>query len=379
MSFKYKIYQKFQDSKLILRFSTYYLEYFSWAITKIFRKKKEYPKNIKNVLIINHGALGDIFSSLRILYNLKKSYPSINFYFLGYESYYEDVRFLEKLIDFKLVDEKEILRINFDLVKVFSLSRHKKKLVDKIDSYFIGSEYSSISESIYGMFNGLYDLKVFPRPFKRHKIIQELMICKKAGLEIHEVKDMKIKIPSSLIKKYALGKYILIHPCGRNFSDIYSEGKIPNLAWPIKRFSKFSDYIIDKYGYNVLISGSKEEFKLNQQIIEGVKNKNKIKNLSGKLSIEELFFICAEAKLVLSIDTSAVHISELVGVPIVALFGPTFPEEVGAFGKKKINLHNRRECIMSRNKGPCYGKNNKCMESISLDQVIMASETLLGS
>ena len=87
----------------------------------------------------------------------------------------------------------------------------------------------------------------------------------------------------------------------------------------------------------------------------------------------------ANSKLLISIDTSSIHIAELYDIPIIALFGPTFFEEVGPYGnlKKQIILAHPEKCIRDRKKGASYDADNICMNSISIEEVKNAINKLI--
>ena len=130
-----------------------------------------------------------------------------------------------------------------------------------------------------------------------------------------------------------------MHPAGRNFSKIIKDGRMPNLAWPFERFSETADYLTEKYNLKVLITGSKEEKFIGEIVSKKCKNKLKIYNVCGDFSFMEITTIMQKAKLLVSIDTASIHIAEFTGTPVIALFGPTFPEEIGPYGDKKKIFH----------------------------------------
>jgi len=118
---------------------------------------------------------------------------------------------------------------------------------------------------------------------------------------------------------------------------------------------------------------------LGERVLSYSRNKKSIFNFSGEFNILELSSLVSLAQTVVSVDTSTVHIAEFTGTPIVALFGPTFHEEVGAYGdkNKQVNLAHPEKCIRDRRKGEAYGKDNICMRSISTEEVKKAINNVL--
>jgi ADP-heptose:LPS heptosyltransferase len=75
------------------------------------------------------------------------------------------------------------------------------------------------------------------------------------------------------------------------------------------------------------------------------------------------------------------HLAVAIGLPVIALFGPSNPLRTGPFGwqeKGKGNrvLFNPIPCV------PCYKRecrNKKCLMNISVEKVLSALEELLES
>ena len=79
----------------------------------------------------------------------------------------------------------------------------------------------------------------------------------------------------------------------------------------------------------------------------------------------------AKAKAVISNDSGPMHIAAALGVPVVALFGPTDPEKTGPYGwKKNKNLKVIRTSVPC---SPCFKKKCKdpvCMSGITVEKVL---------
>ena len=354
----------------------YLLDYLSWQLLSL-SKFKKVPANPEKVLIINSGALGDIFTSFRIIRDLKKNYPSIEFYLYVTEEFRKSIKFAENPLKIKILAKEDMQNYDFDITLFFSLIRKFRKY--KNLGVCIGNEYSSIKESLSNLFSLFLNKKAFPRHI--HKLKQEIEICRLAGLKINNQLDIKEKFNNPKIKSFLLKsrikKFIIIHSSGRNFSTLIKAGKIPAYSWPLKRFSDIAEFIIQEYHLPIIFTGSSDERFINEEIIKNIKHKNKVVNLAGKLSVEEMLSLSSLSKMMLSIDTSAVHIAEFAGTPVITLNGPGFPEITGAYGKNSINLFHKGLCVKCRKKGECPEKNNICMKSITVEEVKKAIDKIL--
>ncbi|MGL4904917.1 MAG: glycosyltransferase family 9 protein, partial [Cetobacterium sp.] len=90
--------------------------------------------------------------------------------------------------------------------------------------------------------------------------------------------------------------------------------------WPLEYFNKVIDLLVEN-GKKVVVIGGKDELFLNVHIPKGVVD------LRDKTTLLELAEVLKRAKVVLTNDSSPIHIaSAFPETSIVALFGPTVKE-----------------------------------------------------
>jgi ADP-heptose:LPS heptosyltransferase len=370
MKLQFHIRKKKNQLHQLFRQIFYYLEYFSWFLFSL-NKFKKYPSNIKSILIINEGALGDVFCTLRIVKELRKKYDSMNLTILIPKRYIKELKFLESILDINLISREDLFKNYFDLTILFSLDLFFKKYKIFL-GYCVGNEYSSIKGSLLNINNLFLCKKLFPS--YKHKLKQEIEICKIAKIPLN-LNNQNFKIKNKKVLKFLsqqeIDKYIILHASGKNFTKLFRLGKIPSHSWPLERFAKIADYLITEKNILIILTGTKEESFINERIIKFSKNKNKIFNFAGELNIKQLVSLVSSAKLLVSVDTSIVHLAEFVNIPIINLQGPSFPEITGAYGnsKQQINLIHRELCVKCRKKEECPEKNNLCMKSITVEEV----------
>ncbi len=75
-------------------------------------------------------------------------------------------------------------------------------------------------------------------------------------------------------------------------------------------------------------------------------------------------------------DTLALHLAVALGVPVVALFGPTVPQEIDLFGRG-------RKVVSQADCAPCYlrscERSPSCMDAIGADEVMAALRDVLAA
>jgi len=100
----------------------------------------------------------------------------------------------------------------------------------------------------------------------------------------------------------------------------------PGSAWATKRWSTrhYAELarLLRAEGYAVVLTGSAAEGDMCREIAQS----SGACSLAGELSIAALLSLFRRARCVVCNDSAPVHLAELVGTPVVALFGPTLPQ-----------------------------------------------------
>lgn len=147
--------------------------------------------------------------------------------------------------------------------------------------------------------------------------------------------------------------------------------------WPEENFAKICDFFASR-GWAVYLVGAENEKDINKRIISLCKYRNRIKDLSGHLSINELAYLFSKMKLVIANDSGPMHIAAAMGIPTVGLFGPNVPERFGPYGQHCVSLRKDSglPCILPfRAQFPeC---NHEHMKNLKVEDVIEASKDLV--
>ena len=95
----------------------------------------------------------------------------------------------------------------------------------------------------------------------------------------------------------------------------------------------------------------------------------------GTHELMDFAAILAHMDALVTGDTMALHIAVAVGVPVVAIFGPTVPQEIALYGKG-WKFVSPADCA------PCYLRdcavNPSCMDQLSVDTVMDALREVMG-
>jgi lipopolysaccharide heptosyltransferase II len=162
-----------------------------------------------------------------------------------------------------------------------------------------------------------------PYTFIQHQVTRDLKLVEKVGattnderLSLTVPEDAWIRVRSKLSDlKVDLHKPWIIFHAG------VSEKKreYPQTVW-IEAAKTF----IEKYGYQVLFTGSSSEKVLTDELAKQTGNGSF--SLGGVAKLDEFIALIAHAPVVVSVNTGTIHIAAAVNTPIVVLYAQTNPQ-----------------------------------------------------
>jgi len=356
------------------------LDYIIWFLFDFTKFKKINKQNINKVLVIHLGAIGELIISTPCITALKNSFGCEIKYMVakGKEQVLENNPHLSEILIFNKdinSNVKNLKEESFDLAVILSPGNYKisnmckRSKINYIVGCFVGVR------TIPALF---FNKRVFPIS-KKHAVEKNLDIVAQVGacndnpiLEIYISKKENSKILKK-IKDMNLNKYAVIHP---GFGLI-RENIHPSRMWPIERYGEVADYLVTKYGFDVILTCTKEEEYISKAIKNLTKNKENVM-IFNNLNIRDFMGIIKYSELVIEPSTGAGHIASALGVPVIDLIGRGEPHEWKPWAKSKkyIYLFHNEVCV-SCNKNYCRLKDNVCMKSIQSNEVKFAIDKLL--
>ncbi|MBI5050868.1 MAG: lipopolysaccharide heptosyltransferase II [Nitrospirae bacterium] len=145
---------------------------------------------------------------------------------------------------------------------------------------------------------------------------------------------------------------------------------VPSARWQTKRWpAEYFGMLISGLSIPCVITGSSADEKIAQEVMDASSGKGI--NLCNKTSLKELIALISGAKAVISNDSGPMQIGAALGIPVIALFGPTDPEKTGPYGWQTNK--NLKVIRASASCSPCFKKKCKeplCMSKISVEMVL---------
>jgi heptosyltransferase-3 len=101
-------------------------------------------------------------------------------------------------------------------------------------------------------------------------------------------------------------------------------------------------------------------------------------NLAGKTPMGILPALFSMCRLFIGVDSGSLHIAAAVGTPTVALFGPSSAVTWAPRGKGHRTVSKPWPCVPCREKG-CSGSGvSRCLEEMTVDEVLAAVDEQFG-
>jgi heptosyltransferase II len=146
-------------------------------------------------------------------------------------------------------------------------------------------------------------------------------------------------------------------------------------CWPPERFAYVAERLKAQFDSDVILFGTAAETQVTSAI--GSAMKHPPIDLAGKTAIAELPGLLSQCHLFIGNDSGAMHVAAAVGLPVVAVFGPTDPDGTAPVTPRCTILQEKPYC------SPCFLRrcptDHRCMTRVSADSVAGAARSWLGS
>ncbi len=198
---------------------------------------------------------------------------------------------------------------------------------------------------------------------QRHAVEEALDVVSHLGLPLPATPEFPVVFPKKTFS--ATPPRIALAPCSRWVTK----------NWPAARFIEVARALRERTGATFFLVGAPEDQAVCGAIAAAL-GADAV-DLSGRTSLVELGSVLQAMDLALTVDSGPMHIAAAVGVPVLALFGPTDPQRTGPYGPQhrviSVKIENCAACFRDR----CRRGDLACMERITPDRVVAAALEML--
>ncbi len=345
------------------------------------RRSRPISRPVQRIVIFKFFGIGSIVFLTPLFRALRKTYPSSRLTFVTFESN----RRLAEL--FHLADQVITVRIGGpalfvkDVAKlVWILARTRYDMA--VDAEFFSRlsvilAYLSRAPIRVGYYspgmcrNALLTERAYYNHY-RHITEVFLALARADSADEGNGEPSPLKLPSE-ISEMDIGfrparPFIAINV---NTSELCLERR-----WPASSFVELSVRLLKIYDdMDLVFVGDATERSYVEDIVARISD-DRVINLAGRTSFDQLLAVLQRAALVVSNDSGPLHLACALGTPTVGLFGPETPLLYGPKSLNNITLYRGIYCspclnVYNSKTAPCGG-DNQCMKQITVDEVLDA-------
>ncbi|MCP4156648.1 MAG: glycosyltransferase family 9 protein [bacterium] len=344
----------------------------------------------KNIAIIRLSALGDIIHTLPAFFFLRAAYPHAKISWIVNPmgaKLLKNFKGIDEIITFDLKKKglfkkiKEIFRMRSQYKKAFDLVLDFQGLLKS--AFLVRLLKSNRSVGFHKNNLREHQLHFFYKetaPFfdeSNHVALKNLHLAGFGGnVSIDSIWDRdKNKVHWDKINIRTCD----LQPWRRGVSDFLTRNNLEpghflilNIGggWetkllPIHRYIEIVNRLKDKYK-PVILWGNEKEKRVAETVCEETGAV-----LADFFNFSELILFLGDCRTIVTGDTLALHLADMIRKPSVGLFGPTSPFRNGSIMKQSESLYKKLPC------GFCYKKKCgkiECLDKIKTEAIILAIE-----
>lgn len=300
-------------------------------------------EDIRKILIVNLGGVGDVLLSLPALRALKKRYPGAKFIFLGVPrtcgvaqelSVFDEVipfaLYEEKTRSFRLTHFKGLVSLLVALRREkFDVAVNMRTIVSWLSAFKMAFVFFAIGARIAvgrntGARGFFFDLKV-PEELnarnkdktEKHEMLYDLETARLLGADTAKP-DLEINMKREDVER--IGAFLKDQGIGDSDTLIgLHMGGLETRRWPVAHFARLIEKLSQHGFSHFVVTGQKGE----ENLLNALRSEVALHLIDavGKTTFGELTALIKRCDLLVTNDTGPMHIAAMLDRPLVAIFG----------------------------------------------------------
>jgi predicted lipopolysaccharide heptosyltransferase III len=357
----------------------------------IIRDQFNLPANIRRILIIQLGDIGDVVWSTPTFHCVKKAFPEATLAVLvreGMGSLLEADSSINGIFEIKSYPGNFFVRELKHTGLVMKLRHSRFDLLFELRSndrgafmgYLTGAPIRATlyHDDVSWWRNRLFTHLLIPPAPPEQRIYgaaeQSLRIIRGFGIETPIitpklwVSDRTKASVKQILAEEGIAEtfpWVTINPYSR---WSYKE-------WGDEKWTSLIEWLCHKNNLGVAIIGAKDEHDRAEKLADA--GSGKVFNLAGKTSLAELAGILSLSRLHIGVDSAAPHIAAAVGTATVTIYGPTDWRDWAPVGTSHRVVMTDRDCAPCYQKGCDGSEISRCLEELDTSSVIEVLKEVL--
>jgi ADP-heptose:LPS heptosyltransferase len=331
---------------------------------------------VRSILVIHQGALGDFILGLPALETLRKNLPHARTVIVGYPRILElaDQRFYaDETIS---IDQREMASF---FVRRRPLDSAFSRLFDQFDLIVIfgKDEEGTLTGNLKRVSHGLIlHIDPFPSWGERVHLTDHLLRqFSRYGFQISE-SNPKLRLKKSDqdwgndfwrrkgVTLEERAEVIILHPGSGSKKKV----------WPLDRFLGLAQILQNRFGSKILIPFGPAEGSEVEEVFDGMDPRTWIR--VKELSLKELASVMEGCRLFIGNDSGISHMASALGIPTIAIFGPTDPRVWSPRGERVWVVQKEIPCSPCPRERFLHCIDPECLKGIESEDVLEGLERL---
>lgn len=157
---------------------------------------------------------------------------------------------------------------------------------------------------------------------------------------------------------------------------------VPRSRWPTKNWPEshvidLGRRLVEDGGVQVFLFGGPDDAALGARMERALDRSDRVRNYCGRTSLVEMGSLMQEMHLAVTVDSGPMHLAAALGVPVLALFGPTDPVRTGPYGPGHRVLRFDRLTCSPCHADRCVREDLACMRNLYPSAVCEAALAML--
>ncbi len=342
---------------------------------------EQYSPMGKRILIVKLAAIGDVLRTTPLLRGLKRAHPQSHVTWVVDKEAHPLLKYnpyIDRLLTFDFPSTLPLEMESFDLVVGLEKEPRGAALASRVNApvkkgFGLGPEgsiYPLNQSSEYAFFLGLSDELKF---HQNQKSYPEL-IFEAAEIEYRQDEYLLFLSPEDedFARAFANGAGL-----GRGETVIGlntgAGGVFANKAWTKEGYVEVIKELSKQPKTRLFLLGGPGERERNREILAAAGDS--VIDTGCENTLGQFAALVQLCDLVVTGDTTALHLAIGLKKEVVALFGPTCAQEIELYGRG-VKILSSISCA------PCYRRkcdiSPNCMEAISAEEVLKAIQSLLS-
>ena len=332
-------------------------------------------RSTRKILIIHQGALGDFICCLPALACLREAFPGVHLTIMGYR------RVLE------LVDNRYYADaiVSVDSADMALLYQERQQDPPDLRAFFetfeliglIGLNRSPFVENLRRISKErVVVIPPFPSRGKSIHMVDHLMSLPRClGLPIHAtvprlyLLDRDRDVAAMFLKGHDIDPeafLVGIHPGSGSHAK----------TWPVERFLDLAHSFVEAYGAEVFFVIGPAEEKIREKL-QQLTLGSKRPVVLDDLPLPHLGAILERCRVFVGNDSGISHLAAAIGLPVVAIFGPTDPVRWAPVGREVSLIRTALPCSPCERRTMSRCTLRRCLLGVSVDEVGRAVDQII--